>query len=117
MNYHAQIRKLARSKYWQELYNASKELNNISLFNNTTNFSGLQVEFLYWLRVYNMLYTELADKEWPNLDEEVIENDRRCDWFLCYRADQIKKKMHESKNKTKPKSKNSLPVWKGVKGK
>ena len=60
MNYHAQIRKLARSKYWQELYNASKDLNNISLFNNTTNFSGLQVEFLYWLRVYNMLYTVMT---------------------------------------------------------
>ena len=119
MDISSQIRKLARSIYWLELYRASKDISSISLFNNSTNLSGLQSLLLYWLRTYDMLYTELAEKEWDNLDEKVIENDKRCDWFLCYRADQIKKKIKKHKDemrKSSPK-KNSLKIYQGAKNK
>ena len=79
------IRKLARSQKWQNLYQASKNCGFVSLFNNSHNYSGLQIKFLYYLSVYDMLYAELAKHEDPFLSEQVIQNDRRCDCYLIYR--------------------------------
>jgi hypothetical protein len=83
-----QIRKLARSVYWQNIYRTAKEL-NIHLFENQSNFSGLQSLFLFWLNVYETLYSELSNKEWKYLDSKVIDSDIRCDAFLYWRS-QIK---------------------------
>lgn len=117
MSVQAQIRKLARSNYWQEIYSASKDASGIHLFQNINNFSGLQYLFLYWLRVYEMMYNELSNKEWPNLDEEVINNDRRCDWFLVWRSDQIKKKIRQHKDEiSKNNRKKGPPIYKGKRG-
>ena len=71
------IRKLARSSYWQNIYRASKKCANISLFINNSEHSDLQSTFLYWLKIYDMLYIELSKKEWTFLTEEVIKNDYR----------------------------------------
>ena len=79
------IRKLARSIFYQNLYKAAKEL-NINLFENTTNLSGVQNHFLFWLSVYESLYAELNSKEWKYLDEKVINDDLRCDAFLYWRG-------------------------------
>lgn len=78
------IRQLARSSYWQGVYNASKE-NGIKLFENEKNLSALQVRFLYWLATYSLLYTELATKEDKFLTEKVIDGDIRCDAYLIRR--------------------------------
>lgn len=80
-----QIRKIARSNKWQVLYRASKECGSISLFKNTSNYSGIQIRFLYWLSVYDMLYSELARHEDVYLTEAVIEDDGRTDAYLIYR--------------------------------
>lgn len=95
MNLDNQLRHLARSSYWQQLYTASKDCHGIQLFRNTSNFSGIQVLFLYWLRVYSMLYDELYQLEWPNLSEEVIKDDDRCDAFLYWRRKEQEKKLRE----------------------
>lgn len=115
MNIHSQIRKLARSSYWQEIYKSSKEINGISLFENNYNFSGLQYLFLYWLRIYNMLYTELSEKEWTILDEQVIETDWRCDCFLYWRSKEIEKKIKQYKIDSAKgnKKKSGIPIWDG----
>ncbi len=97
----AQIRKLARSNYWQEIYNSSKTCSGIYLFENQTNFSGIQYLVLYWSRVYAMLYTELAQLEWENLDIKVIENNDRCDAFLYWRSKHIEKQIRKSKSEEK----------------
>lgn len=89
------IRKLARSSYYQNLYISSKESNNIQLFDNTFNFSGLQVLFLYWLRVYSMLFDELAQSKWKYLDEKVLEDDVRTDAFLYWRRQQQERELDE----------------------
>lgn len=105
MDYIAIIRKLARSPYYQNIYNASKEVGTINLFENNTNHSGLQSLFLYWLKVYDLLYSELGQKEWKFLDEEVIENDTRCDAFLYWRG---KQREAEIDNHNREQKKNNL---------
>lgn len=115
MNTTEYIRKMARGAYWQNIYKTSKECSNISLFSNMSDFSAIQSEFLYWLRIYDMLYSELAQKECIYLTEAVIENDYRCDAFLYYRKREIEKqiqknKMEDSKSKIKSKGKHKGKV-------
>lgn len=86
MNIESQIRKLARSVYYQNLYKAAKELGTIHIFENISNFSGLQTLFLFWLNIYETLYSDLAHKEYKYLDNMVIENDVRCDAFLYWKS-------------------------------
>lgn len=99
MNIESQIRKLARSSYWQNLYRTSKEVSSIHLFENTSNLSGVQNLFIFWLNIYGVLYSEMSQKEWKYLDESVINNDTRCDAFLYWRnlqrEEEIKKQKHE----------------------
>ena len=85
MNIDTNIRVLARSSYYQSLYNASKDCSNISLFDNSSNFSGPQVRLLYWLKTYNLLYQELSTFEDETLTETKIDNDFLCDCYLIHR--------------------------------
>lgn len=103
MDYIQVIRKLARSQYYQSIYNIAKEVGSINLFDNQTNFSGLQSTFLYWLRIYDSLYTDLANKEWKYLDDDVIENDIRCDAFIYWRS-QIREQQLDSHKQEQKKS-------------
>jgi len=96
-----QIRYLARSAHWQNIYNASKEIGSVQLFENTTNHSGLQSLFLYWVKVYDLLYSELGQKEWRYLDDEVIKDDDRCDAFLYWRGLQRENELNRYKNNQK----------------
>jgi hypothetical protein len=80
------IRILARSIFYQNIYKSAKEIGSIHLFENKTNLSGIQTLFLFWLSVYETLYSELGQKEWKYLDEKVIDNDLRCDAFLYWRG-------------------------------
>lgn len=89
MNIEKELRKLARSDYWQALYNAGKENVNLQLFTNISDLSGPQVQFLQWLQIYNMLYTELAQKESIFLTENVINDDERCNAYLYCRRKRI----------------------------
>ena len=85
VNIDKSLRKLARSSYWQNLYRASQKCSNISLFSNFSDYSGIQVKFLYWLQTYQMLYDELSTFEDERLTENVIENDFRADAYLIHR--------------------------------
>jgi len=107
MNLETHIRQLARSRYWQELLLASKECSGIYLFDNRSNFTGIQYLFLYWIRVYSMLYKELAEKEWDNLDEDVLDDDLRTDAFLYYRNRENDKKIAHYKKEEKKSKINS----------
>ena len=118
MKLEKQIRKLARSSYYQELYNTSLKCSGIYLFENKTNFSGTQYLFLYWLRVYSMLYEELGKLEWENLDIKVIEDDDRCDAFLYWRSKQIEKQIRKTKQeerKANRKKKKGMKLFSGKK--
>lgn len=101
MDYITQIRHLARSSYYQNIYQAFKESGSINLFDNNKNYSGLQSLFIYWVRAYDLLYTEMAQREWKHLSEEVIENDIRCDAFLYWRGLQKDQELEKSKQTQK----------------
>ena len=100
INIESQIRKLAKSVYYQNIYRSAKEL-NINLFENQSNFSGLQSLFIFWLSVYETLYSELRQKEWKYLDEKAIEDDIRCDAFLYWRSQIKEQELDEYKRKQK----------------
>ena len=123
MDLEANIRKLARSSYYQNIYNASKECYGINMFENNKNFSGMQSLFLYWVKVYDFLYGLLSQREFNNLKEWVIEDDVRCDAFLHYhRLEQVKKINEHNKGNNKLNKSNSsnfenYSVYKGVKKK
>jgi hypothetical protein len=104
------VRDLAKSFYWQKLYSSSQTNNGIHVFENQTNFSGIQVLFLYWLQVYHLLYTELAQKEWENLSEEVINDNIRTDAFLYWRQKEQERELYHIKQQEREyKSQNRKP--------
>jgi hypothetical protein len=78
------LRTLARSNYWQIVYSRSKEMAQVSLFENQTDFTPLQCAFFQWLEIYHSLEIDLASNK-PHISREVIEDDIRCDAYLRYR--------------------------------
>lgn len=79
------MRKMAKMSHWQNLYSASKDCYGVQMFKNVANFSDIQLRFIYWLSIYNMLYEELMKHEDDYLTNDVIVNDVRCDAYLVYR--------------------------------
>lgn len=90
------IRELARSHHWQIVYSRSKEIAGISLFENQTDFTPVQIAFLQWLEIYHGLEVDLAMKE-PYITREVIEDDIRCDAYL-----QLRNNKENTKDKEAP---------------
>ena len=115
MNLETRLRQLAKTSYWQQIYNNSKEIGCINLFENTKNFSAIQISFLHWLKVYNLLYEELAQYSNVFLTEKVIQNDIRTDAYLHYRSKKLeqdwkKHKIEEQKSKLSRNKKHSGKV-------
>ncbi|KKM86366.1 hypothetical protein LCGC14_1279670 [marine sediment metagenome] len=90
------LRELARSVYWQNLYARAKEL-NLQLFENTSDFSKLQLRFLQWLEIYHSIYVDIASDE-ELMSYKRIEDDMLVDAYLVY-----KNKEKENKDKKKDK--------------
>jgi len=121
MDIDLQLRELAKSNYWQNLYRTSKENLGVHLFQNTYNFTNLQIRFLYWLSVYEKLYEELVTMADDFLTEAVIEDSVRTDAYLIrrrkkneyewkkHRAEEKKQKIrkHHPKKHTKG---NMVPI-------
>ena len=85
------LRKLARSVKYQNIYNVVKEIPSIQLFENTKNLSKIQLDFLYWLTVYNRLYCELAMEDSKYLTKKIIEDDFACECYLIWERKKSKK--------------------------
>ena len=106
MDIETKVRELAKTQYWQSIYSSSKDCTGINLFENCSNFSGIQVMFLYWLRVYSLLNEELHNQEWSNLNDKVIADNTHCDAFLYWRGKELDKRTREYKSEER-KSKNN----------
>ena len=107
-NIDKKLRRLAKDSYYQNIYNAFKSGSHIQIFENVSNFSGIQVRFLYWLSVYSMLFEEILKHEDKLLNEEVIDDDDRMDAYLVYRNkkhDFLWKKYRRDEETAKHKSK------------
>ncbi len=91
------LKKIAKSDYWQVIYNRAKEIGTLKLFNNDSDLSGIQVFFLYLLQMYNILYQDLAEKR-DYISEEVIEDDIRTEAYLLLRKE-LRDKKRKKNNK------------------
>lgn len=91
------IRQIARDGKYQMLFARAKDLGNIRFFANDRDFTRLQIEFLYWLEVYNSVYQDLYLKT-EYLTDDVIKDEIRFDAYLLYRQrkDEIKKNQKTS---------------------
>ena len=89
------LRTIAKSIKYQTLFARAKDMGNIKIFNNDTEFSKIQVIFLQWIQVYSSLYQDLIMGE-QFINEEVMEDFMNCDNYLFYRS-----KKYETKNQSK----------------
>jgi len=106
MSIETYIRKLARTTYYQLLYQNAKEL-RLSLFENKLNLSGIQIIFTYWLRTYGQLYENITLDEYLNI--KVINNDIRLDAYLVLKKEERKKeKLEMARQKIKDKLNKSM---------
>ena len=94
------LQTLARSNVAQTLYRHTKEIGSLRLFNNDTDLSHLQILYLYYLSLYESLYTDLSMGE-EYLTENVINDELRTEAYLLYRK-------VNRKNKNKPNNKKSV---------
>jgi len=85
MNYKT-LEQLAKTDRWQIIYNRSKEINGLQLFNNTSDLSCLQIMFLYFLSLYSMLYQDLNSNE-EYISEDVINDELRTEAYLLLRKE------------------------------
>jgi len=103
MNIDSKLRKLSVNKNWQSIYGASQKCSDIRLFLNNDNYSGIQIQFLYWLSVYEMLFSELSTYEDKLLTLKVLDDEDRTDAYLIYRNkkhDYLWKKHREEEKQT-----------------
>ncbi len=75
------IRLLAKSNYYQTVYNYAKEM-DIKLFKNNIDLTDLQILFLGYLVFYNNLYTDIA---MGDVTEIVVDNFIYEDAFSAYK--------------------------------
>lgn len=102
------IRKLARSYEHQLLYNRAKEIGTIRLFDNTFDFSFIQLKYLQWLEVYNSLFADLYMEE-DYISEEIIRDDIRTEAYLLYKSKKKKKKESDKQNKKEIDTTGNIP--------
>lgn len=99
------LKTLAKSNKYQTLYACSKE-GTCFIFNNTTDYTGLQIHFLNLLNSYHNIYTDIALKE---VDEIVITDDIYEDAYLYWKHKQRNKEFDKIKDNT-PKSEKAF-TW------
>jgi len=92
------LKKLAQSTNAQIIYHRAKEIGTFRLFENTADFSQLQIWYLYYLELYTILYQDLQMNE-EYISEEVINDDLRCEAYLYYKKIN-KNKKHNLNAKT-----------------
>lgn len=108
------IRQLARSTYWQNLYSRAKEL-HLNLFENTSDLSKIQITFLYFLEIYNSIYTDIAMGDCV-MTYEKLESDIITDAYLTYKRFKTKNRDKKGKNKKRPINSEGSMIFRGKKG-
>ena len=86
-----EIRELAKSHYYQTIYNNSEKF-NLKIFNNDRDLSGLQILFINYLNFYNVLIEEIVTDK---VSEKVLENFIYEDSYMMYRKEKYLDKKSE----------------------
>ena len=84
------IRRVAKQPYWQAIYAQSKEISNLGIFNNQSNLTYLQLNFLQQLAFYSSLQWDIASNE---VSELVLDNEIYEDAYAHYRHTKKRKQM------------------------
>ena len=82
MNPYDYLRPLARSIRFQNLFTASKDLNNIKLFKNDIELSGLQEHFLSLLYQYDIINQDILLQ---GIDKKILDNDCYCESYMIWK--------------------------------
>jgi len=82
------LRKLAKSTYWQTVFASSKILYGVKVFENSTEFTEIQIDFINWLSYYNNLNIYLEDGTLP---EWAYAKDLYIDAFMYHMKKKGKK--------------------------
>jgi len=107
------LQRLARSNTAQTIYRHIKEIGSLRLFNNDTDLSHLQVLYLYYLSLYESLYTDLSMGE-DFITEQVIEDPIRVEAYLLFkRVNRKNKKLNKNKSITDKSGADSLIFTRG----
>lgn len=81
------LRKLAKSNYYQTLYSFSKE-SGVPIFQNDRNFTNFQVIFMTYLAFYHTIETDIYMGE---VDSRVLEDVIYEDAYVDYKNEERKK--------------------------
>lgn len=92
------LRKLARDFKWQYLYKKCKDFPQFNIFENGSDLSRIQLDFLQWLELYSIAETDLITKK-PFISKEVIEDDMRLDAYFILRRQLDKEEENPKKSK------------------
>ena len=96
MNFGICLRKLAKSIPSQNIFLASKEINGIRLFENETELSKIQQEYLSFLYFYYNLYQDIYSKK---VSDKILNDEVYEDAYSYYRNKHEDKKDGKSKGK------------------
>lgn len=100
LRYYNEIKKLAKTSKWQALFSLSKDRAAIGLFNNNTDFTAIQLDFLGWLSFYNNAQTEISMGDLP---EWAYKKDIYIQAYNEYKSRERKSKNKEYRNLDTPK--------------
>lgn len=92
------VRKLAKSSYWQTVYSYAKEL-HFNIFNNSNDFSELQILMLNYISFYSALNLDIALGEVTDI---VFENELYEEAYMYYKQKVDKKKMADRPKNNQP---------------
>ncbi len=90
------LRKLAKQDKWYIVYMQSKELGNLRLFANDTDFTFMQLLFLNYLSFYSSLFFDIS---MGDVSQIVLENDIYEDSYNLYRNEKRLKQNDKAETK------------------
>jgi hypothetical protein len=97
MNIYLEVKKLAKSSEYQNIFNAAKEINGIQLFKNNVDFSHIQNLFISYLRYYDSLFKDIVIKDLPKyISKKAIYEDS---YMLWKQKNEFSKDQKENKKK------------------
>ena len=96
MGFGSYLRKLAKSISSQNTFIAAKEINGIKIFENETNLSKIQEEYVSYLYFYKSLYEDIYSKK---VSEKILNDEIYEDAYSYYKSKYEDKPDNKSKGK------------------
>jgi hypothetical protein len=96
MNIYLLLKNLAKTNRAQNIFLASKEINGIRIFKNTTDLSRIQEFYLTWLYTYDMISKDIMTDK---INKEVLNDEVYEEAYLLWRKERKYKEENKSQEK------------------